>query len=96
MFRRIVIVCVLLMIVAGCIEDKKVVTPSQEIKPLDQQILSARDDWKGAYGDDFETQATYNLAILHLNQAQIINAISQYHPAPDPNAPVIDSNEATE
>ena len=74
----------MLIMLVGCNESQKV--PQENIKPLDQQLVPARQDWKDAYGDTLETQIAFNLAILRQNDLVIANVMNKMHPT-DPNDP---------
>lgn len=90
------VLIVLLFLLVGCNEVQKApeeAQPKTNIKPLSEQLIPARQDWKGAYGDTLESQMAYNLVILRNNQLEIAKMISKMHPSVDPNVP-IDPNEA--
>jgi hypothetical protein len=70
----VILAIVILHCVAGCEEAQKV---PQNIKPLNEHLLQAPQDWKDAYGDTLETQLVYNAAIGMNDDRILQNAILQ-------------------
>ena len=74
-----------LVLVSGCNETQKASTPN--IKPLNQQLAPAPQDWKDAYGDTMETQIVFNTFISRRNEILIADIMNRMHPSDvnDPN-----------
>ena len=74
-------VCMLLALLAGCNK-----APAN-IKPLDQHLAQAPQDWKDAYGDTIETQVVFNTLVSRNNEILIAGMMDKLHPADvnDPN-----------
>ena len=65
-------------------------TPETTIKPINQLITPAKQEWIDAYGDTLETQIVYNLVVLRNNDFVIANTINKMHEK-DPNEPTLEA-----
>lgn len=82
----------ILVLCLGCNETVK----KPNVKPLTDQIMPARQDWKDGYGDTLETQLAFNVALIRYDQKQIFKYIQSLH-AVDPNeVPIEDRVEKLE
>ncbi len=74
-----IVIVILLALLCGCNEQAKV-----GIRPMSENVIPTRQDWKDAYGDKAETQLAFNIAVLRRNEKLIVNEINKFHPD-DPN-----------
>ncbi len=56
----------------------------KKVRPLEDQLVPTKDEWKTAYGDTLETRLVYNVALMRYDQKAIFALVQGYHAA-DPN-----------
>jgi hypothetical protein len=80
--KRILIICIVLAFIVGCNEEQKT-----DVIPLSQRIVQPPQDWKDAYGDGWDAQVAFNLAVLRNNDMVIAGTMNVLHPRDvnDPN-----------